>query len=85
MQKAQTSKQKYVKPFDRGFRVFEKGKIMYPSKMLKGNPFHPHTTAYKEWERGFNVAYYRNLERLDERSEERSRESFQKIGGEDGK
>ena len=55
------------------------------SKMLKGNPFYPNTVSFKEWERGFNVAYYRNLERLDEQSEARSRKSFQKIGGEDGK
>ena len=76
---------KHVKPFDRGFRVFDKGRLLHKSKMLMGNPFHLNTTAYKEWERGFNVAYYRNLERLDEQSEERSRESFQKIGGKDGK
>lgn len=73
------------RPFTIGFRVFRKGKLQPDSKMLMGNPFYPNTVSFKEWERGFNVAYYRNLERLDEQSEARSRKSFQKIGGEDGK
>ena len=73
------------RPFTIGFRVFRKGKLQPNSKMLKGNPFYPNTVSFKEWERGFNVAYYRNLERLDEQSEARSRESFQKNGGRYGK
>tara|TARA_S200002703_G_scaffold94221_3_gene81342 strand:- start:86 stop:331 length:246 start_codon:yes stop_codon:yes gene_type:complete len=73
------------RPFTIGFRVFRKGKLQPNSKMLKGNPFYPNTVSFKEWERGFNVAYYRNLERLDGQSEARSGESFQKIGGRYGK
>ena len=73
------------RPFTLGFRVFRKGQLEPDTKMLMGNPFYPTTVSFKEWERGFNVAYYRNLERLDEQSEARSRKSFQKIGGEDGK
>tara|TARA_Y100001937_G_scaffold119615_1_gene175610 strand:+ start:756 stop:980 length:225 start_codon:yes stop_codon:yes gene_type:complete len=74
-----------MKPFDRGFSVFKQGRINGGSKMLKGNPFHPKSTAFKEWERGFNVAYYQNLERLDEQSEGRSRKSFQIKGEKYGK
>ncbi len=80
-----TKQHKKERPFTLGFRVFRKGLLKTNSKMLKGNPFYPNTVSFKEWERGFNVAYYRNLERLDEQSEARSRKSFQKIGGEDGK
>ena len=74
-----------MKPYEQGYSIFVRGKLSEGTKMLRGNPFHLGSVASKEWERGFNVAYYRNLERLDEQSEARSRKSFQKIGGEDGK
>ena len=74
-----------MKPFEQGYSIFVKGKLCEGTKMLRGNPFHPGSVASKEWERGFNVAYYQNLERLDEQSERRSRKSFQKHGGKYGK
>ena len=74
-----------MKPYEQGYSVFARGKLSEGTKMLRGNPFHLGSVASKEWERGFTVAYYRNLERLDEHSEKRSRESFQKNGGQYGK
>tara|TARA_X000001382_G_scaffold96524_1_gene70912 strand:- start:115 stop:366 length:252 start_codon:yes stop_codon:yes gene_type:complete len=81
----QTFKERRDTPFSQGFRVFRKGKLIPNTKMLMGNPYYPNSKSFKEWERGFTVAYYRNLERLDEHSEKRSRESFQKNGGQYGK
>ena len=81
----QQLKERKETPFSQGFRVFRKGKLIPNTKMLMGNPFYPQSRSFKEWERGFTVAYYRNLERLDEHSEERSRKSFQKNGGQYGK
>ena len=74
-----------MKPYEQGYSVFARGKLSEGTKMLRGNPFHLGSVASKEWERGFNVAYYRNLERLDQQNEERSRKSFQKNGGRYGK
>jgi len=28
----------------------------------EGNPHHPDSYEYREWERGFNSAYFKNLE-----------------------
>jgi|TARA_R110002012_G_scaffold54244_3_gene139160 hypothetical protein len=80
----QTFKEKKDTPFSQGFRVFRKGKLIPNTKMLMGNPFYPQSRSFKEWERGFTVAYYRNLERLDEQSEKTSRESFQNKGERNG-
>ena len=73
------------RPFTLGFRVFRKGQLQPDTKMLRGNPFHLGSVASKEWERGFNAAYYRNLGRRHDFSMERSRKSFQKNGGKYGK
>ena len=42
--------------YTRGIMDFKKGRIT--------NPFHPDTMQYREWERGFNTAFYENLERV---------------------
>ena len=74
-----------MKPYEQGYSVFVRGKLSEETKMLRGNPFHLGSVASKEWERGFNAAYYRNLRRRHDFSEERSRKSFQKNGGKYGK
>jgi hypothetical protein len=42
--------------------AFEDGKIGF--KKNTGNPFHPKSDLYKEWERGYNKEYFDNLKRL---------------------
>ena len=43
---------------DIGYRAFKRGRIINPYKV--GSSF------YKEWDRGFNKAYFENLEKLNE-------------------
>ena len=40
--------------FEKGHRAFHRGKIT--------NPYKSNTSFYQEWERGFNKAYFENLE-----------------------
>ncbi len=42
---------------DKGYRAFHRGRIT--------NPYKSNTTFYKEWERGFNKAYFQNLAKLN--------------------
>ena len=42
---------------EKGYRAFYAGKIT--------NPYKISTSFYKEWERGFNKAYFENLEKLN--------------------
>ena len=74
-----------MKPYEQGYSVFVRGKLSEETKMLRGNPFHLGSVASKEWERGFNAAYYRNLRWRHDFSEARRRKSFQKNGGKYGK
>jgi hypothetical protein len=74
-----------MKPFEQGYSIFVKGKLCEGTKMLRGNPFHPGSVASKEWDRGFNTAYYKNLEWQHDFSTKRSRKGFQKNGGKYGK
>jgi len=48
---------------EKGQRAFHKGKLI--------NPYKPNTSFYKEWERGFNKAYFENLEKLLSRKRKR--------------
>ena len=47
-----------MKPFDKGIEAFKKGKI--------GNPFRPNTSDHRDWEYGFNKAYFANLKKVIE-------------------
>lgn len=42
--------------YEDGFWSFKHGVIV--------NPYNPATLQYREWQRGWNAAYFRNLERL---------------------
>lgn len=46
-------------PFDEGFKAFRSGQL--------GNPYHKNTVRNRDWELGFNKAYFINLERVKER------------------
>lgn len=42
--------------YDQGYSAFKRGKII--------NPFHKDTMQCREWERGFNRAYFEQLKRV---------------------
>lgn len=44
--------------FEQGYQDFDKGKTT--------NPYPKNTSKYRDWESGFNKAYFRNLEKLRE-------------------
>ena len=45
-----------MKPYEEGLKAFREGDL--------GNPHKPSTKQGREWEMGFNKAYFRNLERV---------------------
>tara|TARA_R100001594_G_scaffold121566_1_gene157463 strand:- start:3964 stop:4176 length:213 start_codon:yes stop_codon:yes gene_type:complete len=45
-----------VKPYEKGRQAFKTGRL--------GNPFVEDTKENREWEMGFNKAYFLNLERV---------------------
>lgn len=62
-----------LKPFDKGYKDFKRWSVMKGgNKTNKVNPFHfsknPDENAIREWERGYNKAYFENLNAIRERS-----------------
>lgn len=49
--------------FSKGYNAFKRGKL--------NCPYHPNTMQAREWQRGFNKAYFDNLERVLQREEYR--------------
>ena len=47
-----------MNPYEQGKQAFKTGKL--------GNPYQAHTRDNREWEIGFNKAYFSNLERVKE-------------------
>ena len=47
-----------MKPFQKGADCFNKGRL--------GNPYPPTTTDHRDWEYGFNRAYFINLKKVKE-------------------
>ena len=45
---------------DKGYRAFKRGRII--------NHYKKESSFYKEWERGFNKAYFENLGKLNVRT-----------------
>ena len=43
---------------EKGYKDFRRGVVV--------NPFHKDTMQYREWERGFNQAYFEQLKRVKE-------------------
>jgi len=48
-----------MKPFNEGIKAFKEGRL--------GNPYKENTKDYRDWEFGFNKAYFANLERIQSR------------------
>jgi hypothetical protein len=44
--------------FQKGMNAFKKGRL--------GNPYRPNTKDNRDWEFGFNKAYFSNLEKVKE-------------------
>ena len=60
-----TTKAKVAKPFNQGYRGFLVGNLT--------NPYSQNTKEYRDWEFGFNKAYFKNKEQvLDKESRRRS-------------
>lgn len=51
--------------FERGFNDFKFGRVI--------NPFHKDTMQNREWERGFNKAYFEQLEKVKQYEATRGR------------
>lgn len=53
-----------MKPFHQGRRAFNKPKFVKTKKglILEGNPYPENTKDHRDWEFGYNKAYYENLE-----------------------
>jgi hypothetical protein len=49
-----------MKPFEEGIRAFKRGTIV--------NPHQPDSNRYRDWQFGFDRAYFENLERLEAKS-----------------
>jgi hypothetical protein len=50
-----------MKPFEEGKLAFRKGKL--------GNPYTINTKNNRDWEYGFNVSYFKNLEKVKKNEE----------------
>lgn len=48
-----------MKPFDEGQRAFKKGNLV--------NPYNPDTSRYRDWQFGFDRAYFDNLAQVKQR------------------
>ena len=60
-----TSKTKVAKPFNQGYKGFLTGNL--------SNPYVENTKEHRDWEFGFNKAYFKNKEQvLDKESRRRS-------------
>jgi|TARA_R110002012_G_scaffold287532_2_gene479930 hypothetical protein len=45
-----------MKPYDEGMKAFKTGRL--------GNPYSKNTKQNRDWEMGFNKAYFYNLEKV---------------------
>ena len=50
-----------MKPFNQGYKAFKEGRL--------GNPYKQDTKDYRDWEFGFNKAYFQNLDRVKAREQ----------------
>ena len=59
--------------YEDGYAAFHKSDSKGNYKYLRTNPLRKNTVQYKEWERGYNCAYKDNLERMQQREQNRAR------------
>jgi hypothetical protein len=52
-----------MKPYDEGQRAFKRGVLV--------NPYNPDTSRYRDWQFGFDRAYFGNLDKVKEREDGR--------------
>ncbi len=53
-----------MKPYDKGYAAFWKGDV--------GNPHPTNTNKNREWERGWNAAYFENLKAVEDEEQTRT-------------
>ena len=59
--------------YDAPLRIqFEKGVIAFNRGFIK-SPYNINTMQYREWQRGFNTAYFENLKKVKQREQIRAR------------
>ena len=63
-----------MKPFHEGKRGFYTGSL--------SNPYPKNSIRHRDWEYGFNVAYFENLKRVKEYESKRNKKTFAARGGE---
>ena len=51
--------------FEDGYAAFKKVQIYNNKFHAVANPLKKDTTPYREWQRGWNSAYFKNLEKLN--------------------
>ena len=51
--------------FEDGYTAFNRVQIRKRKFHAVANPLKANTTAYREWQRGWNTAYFKNLEKLN--------------------
>lgn len=56
-----------MKPFVKGQKDFQEGNLE--------NPFNPDTQRHREWQRGFDKAYYKNLEKVLKREQREAKKT----------
>ena len=58
--------EKLLNAYNSGYEAFSKVSLL-KNKFFHhaANPMHKNTTLNKEWQRGWNTAYFKNLEKLN--------------------
>ena len=51
--------------FEDGYAAFKHVQIYNNKFHAVANPLKKNTTPYREWQRGWNTAYFKNLEKLN--------------------
>jgi hypothetical protein len=51
-----------MKPFEEGMQAFKRGNLV--------NPYKPDNSRHRDWEFGFNKAYFANLEQVKEKEQD---------------
>ncbi len=56
---------KLADSYKEGYNAFSRIEVRKKRKHVVANPMKPKTTPYREWQRGWNAAYFENLEKLN--------------------
>lgn len=58
---------RHMRPFNQGIKAFREGRL--------DNPYKENTKDHRDWQFGFNKAYFSNLERVQAREQSGTRSS----------